>query len=147
MSEMRSAYVPPLQLTDGQSAPIAANGGVSYMSFERNGDAGTSVAIEDALKQIDSGVGQAVIDLIDNVVVVVGLLVLERFAVRVEHFEERHIAHGSLDFFYFRLHDFYSSYRCPYIRVLLLDPEHEPLPNIFRSYVVARRVVLHWYIF
>ena len=66
MSEMRSTYVPPLQLTDGQPAPIAANGGVSYMSFERNGDAGTSVAIEDALKQIDSGVGQAVIDLIDN---------------------------------------------------------------------------------
>lgn len=58
MSEMRSTYVPPLQLTDGQPAPIAANGGVSYMSFERNGDAGTSVAIEDALKQIDSGVGQ-----------------------------------------------------------------------------------------
>ena len=28
------AYVPPLQLTDGQPSPIAANGGLSYMAFE-----------------------------------------------------------------------------------------------------------------
>ena len=66
MSETSSAYVPPLELTDGQAAPIAANGGVSYMSFDRGGDAGTSAAIEDALRLIDSGGGQAVIDLIDN---------------------------------------------------------------------------------
>ena len=41
MSETSSAYVPPLELTYGQAAPIAANGGVSYMSFDRGGDAGT----------------------------------------------------------------------------------------------------------
>ena len=29
-----SAYVPPLQLTEGQPPPIAANGGLSYTSFE-----------------------------------------------------------------------------------------------------------------
>ena len=66
MSEIRSAYIPPLQLTAGQPAPIAANDGLSYMSFDRNGDAGTATAIEDALELIDSGNGQAVIDLIDN---------------------------------------------------------------------------------
>ena len=32
-----SAYVPPLQRTEGQPEPIAANGGVSYMSFDREG--------------------------------------------------------------------------------------------------------------
>jgi len=29
------AYVPPLQRTEGQPPPIAANGGLSYMSFDR----------------------------------------------------------------------------------------------------------------
>ena len=33
-----SPYVPPLQRTAGQQPPIAANGGLSYMSFDRNGD-------------------------------------------------------------------------------------------------------------
>ena len=75
---------------------------------------------------------------------IVGLLVLQGFAVRVEHFEERHISHGPLDFLYFRLHDLYSSYCCPYIWIFLLDPEHEPLPDVFGAHVVARRVVLHW---
>ena len=28
-------YVPPLQRTEGQPPPIAANGGLSYMSFDR----------------------------------------------------------------------------------------------------------------
>ena len=32
------AYVPPFQLTEGQPPPFAANGGWSYMSFDRNGD-------------------------------------------------------------------------------------------------------------
>ena len=59
-------YVPPLQLTDGQPAPIAANGGLSYMSFDRNGDAGTAAAIEDALAQIADGEGQALIEMLDN---------------------------------------------------------------------------------
>ncbi len=61
-----SAYVPPLQLTAGQPAPIAANGGLSYMSFDKNGDAGTQAATEAALVQITSGEGQAVTDLLDN---------------------------------------------------------------------------------
>ncbi len=61
-----SAYVPPLQLTQGQPPPIAANGGLSYMSFDRDGDAGTTAAIEAALRQIAEGEEQAVIDMINN---------------------------------------------------------------------------------
>ena len=61
-----SAYVPTLQLTNGQPPPIAANGGLSYMSFDRDGDAGTTAAIEAALKQIADGEGQALIDRIEN---------------------------------------------------------------------------------
>jgi hypothetical protein len=61
-----SAYVPPLQLTEGQPAPIAANGGLSYMSFDRDGDAGTAAALQAALAQIGEGEGQRVIDMIDN---------------------------------------------------------------------------------
>ena len=52
-----SAYIPTLQLTQGQPPPIAANGGLSYMSFARNGDAGTTAAIEAALDQIAEGHG------------------------------------------------------------------------------------------
>ena len=61
-----SAYVPPLQLTVGQPAPIAANGGLSYMSFDQDGDAGTATAMEAALRQVAEGEGQAVIDMIEN---------------------------------------------------------------------------------
>src|SRR2546426_5008123 len=61
-----SVYVPPLQLTEGQPPPIAANGGLSYMSFDRDGDAGTAAATEAALHQITEGEGQAVIDMLDN---------------------------------------------------------------------------------
>ncbi|MCH7744120.1 MAG: hypothetical protein IIB71_15855, partial [Proteobacteria bacterium] len=61
-----SVYVPPLQLTEGQPPPIAANGGLSYMSFDRDGDAGTAAATEAALIQIAEGEGQAVIDMLDN---------------------------------------------------------------------------------
>src|SRR5882757_11560661 len=61
-----SAYVPSLQRTQGQPPPIAANGGLSYMSFDRNGDAGTAAALEDALAQIAEGEGQRVIEMIDN---------------------------------------------------------------------------------
>jgi hypothetical protein len=63
-----SAYVPPLQHTEGQPPPIAANGGLSYMSFDRDGDAGTAAALEDALTQIAEGEdeGQRVIDMIDH---------------------------------------------------------------------------------
>jgi hypothetical protein len=61
-----SAYVPPLQRTAGQPPPIAANGGLSYMSFDREGDAGTAAALEDALTEIAEGEGQRVTDMIDN---------------------------------------------------------------------------------
>ncbi len=60
------AYVPPLQLTEGQPPPIAANGGLSYMSFDRDGDAGTAAATEAALIQIAEGDGQAVIDRLES---------------------------------------------------------------------------------
>src|SRR5207237_8931683 len=59
-----SAYVPPLQRTEGQPPPIAANGGLSYMSFDRDGDAGTAKALEDALADVAEGEGQRVIDMI-----------------------------------------------------------------------------------
>jgi hypothetical protein len=61
-----SAYVPPLQLTKGQPPPIAANGGLSYMSFDRDGDAGTAAATAAALKQLAEGHGQAIIDMLDT---------------------------------------------------------------------------------
>src|ERR1700726_132005 len=61
-----SVYVPPLQLTEGQPQPIAENGGLSYKSFDRDGDAGTAAATEAALHQLAEGQGQAVSDLLDN---------------------------------------------------------------------------------
>ena len=60
------AYVPPFQLTKGQPPPIAANGGLSYMSFDRDGDAGTAAATAAALKQLAEGQGQAIIDMLDT---------------------------------------------------------------------------------
>ena len=61
-----SAYVPTLQRTEGQPPPIAANGGLSYMSFDQNGDVGTTKALEDALAEIAGGESQRVIDTIDK---------------------------------------------------------------------------------
>jgi hypothetical protein len=61
-----SAYVPPLQRTAGQPPPIAANGGLSYISFDRNGDAGTAAALEDALAEVAEGEGQRVMNMIQN---------------------------------------------------------------------------------
>ena len=61
-----SVYVPSLQLTEGQPPPIAANGGLSYMAFDRDGDAGTAAAIEAALRQVAEGEGQALIDRLQN---------------------------------------------------------------------------------
>ena len=61
-----SAYEPPFQLTEGQPPPFAANGGLSYMSFDRHGDAGTAAAMEVALAQIAEGQGQTVVDMLDN---------------------------------------------------------------------------------
>ena len=61
-----SVYVPSLQLTQGQPSPIAANGGLSYVSFDRDGDAGTAAAMEAAFNQIATRKGQAVIDMLDD---------------------------------------------------------------------------------
>src|SRR6266850_7291343 len=61
-----SVYLPPLQLTAGQPPPIAANGGLSYMAFDRDGDAGTAAATAAALRQIAEREGQAVIDMLDT---------------------------------------------------------------------------------
>ena len=61
-----SVYVPSLQHTKGQPPPFAANGGLSYMSFDRDGDAGTAAALDAALVQISTGQGQAIIDKLDN---------------------------------------------------------------------------------
>ena len=63
---LSSVYVPPFQLTQGQSPPIAANGGLSYMSFDRDGDAGTAAATKAALELIAKGEGQALIDMLDQ---------------------------------------------------------------------------------
>jgi hypothetical protein len=61
-----SAYVPPLQLTEGQPPPFAANGGLSYMSFDRDGDAGTAAATEAALRQLAEGQGQALSEMLET---------------------------------------------------------------------------------
>ena len=55
-----SGYVPPRQITEGQPPPIAANGGLSYMAFDQNGDGGAAVATRHALEQIAGGEGRAV---------------------------------------------------------------------------------------
>src|SRR3984893_18667512 len=57
-------YVRPLERTEGQPPPIAANGGLSYMSFDRDGDAGTAAALQAALAEITEGEGQRVTDMI-----------------------------------------------------------------------------------
>jgi len=61
-----SAYVPRFELTKGQSTPIAANGGLSYMSFDKDGDAGTAAATTAAIELLSNPEGQAIIDLIEN---------------------------------------------------------------------------------
>ena len=61
-----TAYVPPFQLTEGQPPPIAANGGGSYMALDKDGDAGTAAALEDALRLVATGKGQAVTDMLEN---------------------------------------------------------------------------------
>jgi hypothetical protein len=61
-----SAYVPSLQRTAGQPPPIAAHGGLSYMSFDQGGDAGTAVALQDALAEIAGGEGARVVEMIDK---------------------------------------------------------------------------------
>ncbi|MDE0451066.1 MAG: CmcJ/NvfI family oxidoreductase [Gammaproteobacteria bacterium] len=59
-----TAYVPPYQLTEGQPAPFAANAGLSYMAFDRDGDAGTAEAMKDAFAEVASGDSQAVVEML-----------------------------------------------------------------------------------
>src|SRR6516162_3005506 len=61
-----SAYVPPLQRTEGQPPPIAAHGGLSDMAFDHDGDAGTAVALDDALAEVASGESQRLTDMLDK---------------------------------------------------------------------------------
>ena len=56
----------PPALTEGQPAPIADNGGLSYMSFDQNGDAGTGAATEAALAQIATGEGRALSEMLEK---------------------------------------------------------------------------------
>ena len=66
MTTSTKPFVPDVELTAGQPAPIAANGGKAYTSRDVNGDAGTAAAVSDALEQIASGEGQAVTDFIEH---------------------------------------------------------------------------------
>src|ERR1700733_5143188 len=66
MERASSAYVPSLQRPEGQPEPIAAHGGLSYMSFDRDGDAGTAVALDDALAEIASGESQRLTEMIEK---------------------------------------------------------------------------------
>src|SRR3979490_1311638 len=61
-----SAYVPSLQRTEGQPPPIAAHGGLSYMSFDRDGDAGTAAAVEDAPADIPQGESHRLREMLDK---------------------------------------------------------------------------------
>ncbi len=61
-----SAYVPSLQITAGQGEPIAANGGLSYYSFDRNGDSGTTAATEAALAELTREERRQVVELIES---------------------------------------------------------------------------------
>jgi hypothetical protein len=62
----KPAYVPSLQRTAGQPPPIAAHGGLSYMAFDHEGDAGTALALEDARAEILSGEEQRLMEQIEN---------------------------------------------------------------------------------
>ena len=61
-----TAYIPSFELTAGQAAPIASNGGVSYMALDKDGDAGTGAAMDEALRLVKEGEGQRVTDMIEN---------------------------------------------------------------------------------
>ncbi|MBC81945.1 MAG: hypothetical protein CMQ33_14095 [Gammaproteobacteria bacterium] len=65
-SHKTKAYTPPFELTKGQPLPFAAHDGRSYMYLDRNGDAGTAAATEDAFRQIAKGEGQDIIDTIES---------------------------------------------------------------------------------
>ena len=45
-------FIPKPEYTKGQPAPIAANNGLSFMSFDMNSDGGSTAATAAALDQI-----------------------------------------------------------------------------------------------
>ena len=57
---------PPSNSQKDSHHPSLQNRGLSYMSFDQDGDAGTAAATEAAFIQIAEGGGQAVIDRLDN---------------------------------------------------------------------------------
>ena len=61
-----SVWVPALERTEGQEPPVAANGGLSYLAFDRDGDAGTTTATEDALRQVATGKGLELIERLES---------------------------------------------------------------------------------
>ena len=65
-NRISSAFVPPLERTEGQPPPVAANGGLAYTAFDQGGDAGTIKALEDALAEIADGEGQRVVEMIET---------------------------------------------------------------------------------
>ena len=65
-AKIRKLYVPSIELTEGQPAPIAANDGRHYAAFDRNGDAGTGVATEAAIRQAMEGKGREVTRMLET---------------------------------------------------------------------------------
>ena len=59
-------YVPSHQVTKGQPLPIAANDGLSFASFDRDGDAGTAAAMEEALRHLADRAVAAAISALEN---------------------------------------------------------------------------------
>ncbi len=95
ITAVSSPYVPPLERTQGQPPPIAANGGRSYMSFEKDGDAGTGAATQAALAEIAAGHGRAVDDLLEKAppgpIQTKWGIGFRRYAECVEHIRANHI--------------------------------------------------------
>ncbi len=60
------SYVPELQRTNGQPPPFASNGGLPYVSFDQDGDAGTAAALEAAIRQVTCGREQAFVDQLES---------------------------------------------------------------------------------
>ena len=135
-----AAYVPPFQLTAGQPPPIAANGGVSYMAFERDGDAGTAAAVEAALAQLADGEGQAVIDMIESAppgpIETRWGLGFRSYAECMEHIRANHIEapEGGVALpLRYTIHE-QPSYSVVSSNALWRDPSFEPQAQALRQY-------------
>jgi hypothetical protein len=65
-AKVGTTYIPSLELTHGQPPPIAANGGRSYLMFERDGDACTRAALDDAIAEAKEGEARRLSESIEN---------------------------------------------------------------------------------